>query len=636
MTREWTRRANGRISPTGGRVETIRTIRRRKALPVSERSAGLAAAAFALGIWLLSANSMAQIVCGTSCCSGAQMCCAAQNLCAYTQEDSKNCGGCNAPCTAAQECISGVCTANKCPPGEKQCLVLGNNTCVDTDNDNQNCGNCNTPCSGANACIAGVCTPVCTGATNTNCGGTCVNTANDPSHCGTCANACAAGKICVSGACQDKCSAANFASCGGLCVNKQVDRLNCGACGTVCSTTQHCVAGSCASWSCRSISFATAVNTVVLKNKSAAFGDFDRDGKLDALVVLASSVSGELYTGKGDGTFNFGVAVTLSDATNTGNVFHAVAADLNRDGKLDVIAATNKSPGGYLTLTPGTGSTTFGASVDAGANQGFAGPVLADINNDGLLDFLSAGGWDGGTVPNPFTIELQNSPQGSPQTWGTPTFMDAYDVNQRIPVAIDLNYDGNLDFVSVEYVNGATPAHAAVWLGNGTGSPGAKTSYNVAGTNVRIAEPAVGDLNGDGYPDIVTSHFDYLNLDGGGIDVFLAQSGGGTFNADVVSMSLATATAVVVADFNGDGRLDVAEREWGSSKVSVFPGKGDGTFGTRQDFDFVDGADSSHELFVADFNNDGKPDLAALTTTGTAYHLTVLLNNTTPSVSGCP
>ena len=130
----------------------------------------------------------------------------------------------------------------------------------------------------------------------------------------------------------------------------------------------------------------------------------------------------------------------------------------------------------------------------------------------------------------------------------------------------------------------------------------------------------MGDFNGDGKLDVVS-------INGGGaefeLDVAMGN-GDGTFQYPVVqnifSISQPTPYAMAVGDFNGDGRLDVAL--WGvsgagnTSEVVIFLGNGNGTFNYGNTYAAPNSTDfnpGSNSLFVADFNGDGKLDLAALT-----------------------
>jgi len=187
----------------------------------------------------------------------------------------------------------------------------------------------------------------------------------------------------------------------------------------------------------------------------------------------------------------------------------------------------------------------------------------------------------------------------------------------------DLNGDHVLDVVaSNEY------GTVVVALGNGDGTLGSATSYKVSPIisidgGQYLASIALGDVNGDGSLDIVTANFAT-----GTVSVFLGK-GDGTFSDDVdysVESSATSKTAasdpsfVALGDFNGDGHLDIATANGGSSSAAVLLGKGDGTFATAVTFP-TGGSPSS--LALGDVNHDGKLDLVAATSAG----LTVMLGN---------
>ena len=111
---------------------------------------------------------------------------------------------------------------------------------------------------------------------------------------------------------------------------------------------------------------------------------------------------------------------------------------------------------------------------------------------------------------------------------------------------------------------------------------------------------AVGDFNGDGIPDIALG----VNKDPGEIDVYLGK-GDGTFGEPIKTQTLVGAYSLLAADFNHDGKLDLAALD-GRGTVTVYLGDGKGGFSQQQVFKEILGT----SLQTADFNGDGNLDLA--------------------------
>jgi hypothetical protein len=181
----------------------------------------------------------------------------------------------------------------------------------------------------------------------------------------------------------------------------------------------------------------------------------------------------------------------------------------------------------------------------------------------------------------------------------------------------DFNEDGHPDLAVTN--NAASPSNGlSVLLGNGDGTFRPHVDY---ATGNRPSSVVVGDFNGDGKLDLaVTSGPDNA------VNVLLGN-GDGTFQAQVPYATGINPQWLVAADFNGDGRLDLATANYGpdysNGTVSVFSGNGDGTF--QSQVQYTAGV-NPFGIMAADLNRDGKVDLVVVNNNG-GFGVRVLFGN---------
>jgi|HubBroStandDraft_1064217.scaffolds.fasta_scaffold16673_2 hypothetical protein len=328
---------------------------------------------------------------------------------------------------------------------------------------------------------------------------------------------------------------------------------------------------------------------------SVAVGDLNGDGKLD-LVVADSGTAGtsgdaSVLIGNGDGTFQ----AAVSYQTASDSIFALVIGDFNGDGKLD-IAASDFS--GAVDVFLGNGDGTFRAPVTTSTGPFPEFLTTADFNGDGKLDLAVVNNNN-----TDLTILLGNG--DGTFTAGT-SYTAGYDQIWFDVAAGDVNLDGKPDLVLTSHdltVNGAVGAAQAmvVMLGNGDGTFAAPVGY---GTATGPYAPVIADFNGDGNPDVAVSD-ESANV----VYIFLGN-GDGTFQNSINYAVGVTPEGMAVADFNGDGNVGVATANSISNDASILLGNGNGTFQAARSF--PGGSTGPEPLIVlGDFNGDGKLDLAS-------------------------
>ncbi|MDT5293264.1 MAG: hypothetical protein QOJ76_144, partial [Acidobacteriota bacterium] len=366
-------------------------------------------------------------------------------------------------------------------------------------------------------------------------------------------------------------------------------------------------------------------------------GDFNADGRPD--LAVANSGGGSLSVFVNDGT---GAFLPANNFTVGSSPKALAVGDFNGDGKADVLVANAGSSD--VSLLTGDGTGNFGAARNFNVGQSPIAVAAADFNGDGKLDAALATGGDsvvllpgdgaGGfgakfsfaTGPQPRSIvggdfnrdgkaDLAVAVNGNAQIFlgsGTGAFTPACTGAQLFSlIAADLNADGKLDLIGISGAN-----TVAVMLGTGTGCFGAPTSFSASPSGIQAFGTqalAAADYNGDGKLDVAAVNIASNNLS------LLPGDGTGNLLTPTLFGGGRTPTAIAAADFDGDGKADVASANRDGNNVSLYFGRGEGGFKLTVPV----GADA---VAVADFNGDGKNDLA-VTSSGAPGGVTIFLGD---------
>lgn len=378
-----------------------------------------------------------------------------------------------------------------------------------------------------------------------------------------------------------------------------------------------------------------------------ASGDFNGDGIPD------------IVTGDFNNTAATGITVFLSNSTSTNvnggmqqgvpynpsgsTIFQFVAvADFNKDGKLDVVATNSANlvtcaaqPCGVVEVFTGNGDGTFGqtpatyvtGSSSTDSTRSVLGVVVGDFNGDGWPDVAVVNNYSGTSAD--VAILLND---------GTGKFLPP--VNYALSVlateitAADLNGDGKLDLIIPLYGTSATPGTAvAVLMGNGNGTFQSEADVSLGMNNPYAV--AVGDLNGDGIPDLAVTIEDQVNFNQGIAVAF--GNGDGTFQtATLLASTLQLHQLdnpnpgyVKMVDLNRDGHLDLVYTNTQFGTVGILYNQGAGTFDPPVEFA---AGHRAFDIAVADVNGDGALDVVTTGNAAAFSGINVLLNTSADGI----
>ena len=310
------------------------------------------------------------------------------------------------------------------------------------------------------------------------------------------------------------------------------------------------------------------------------------------------------------GTVNSGTAqLTFTSSTyNTGSGPIVDVADVNGDGKLDLIIPdynTNK-----LTVLTNNGNGGFGLYATLTVGNGPGGVISVDVNGDGKPDLITVNARD-----NTLTVLTNN---GSGIFGLNATLILTAGAQPQVPISTDINGDGKPDLITV---NNSSPGLVTVFTNNGTGVFGLNATYTVGNNPFMII---AADVNGGGFIDLITANYSPANT-----LTVLTNNGSGVFGFSATLQTGIAPQWVAAADLNGDGKVDLISANIGTNTLTVFTNNGNGIFGFNATLT-VGGKPFS--VVAADLNGDGKMDLVcanAYTYPGGANGntLTVLTNS---------
>src|SRR5688572_17097875 len=346
---------------------------------------------------------------------------------------------------------------------------------------------------------------------------------------------------------------------------------------------------------------------IALKSKpsNVAVADLNKDGRLDLIVASEEARTVSVMLGeKGEVPFRAASSQTITLMESPGEM---AVGDVNGDGQLDL--ALDHHDSYNVTLLFGNGRGGFAPAptspvvMKQGQHPHTHGLGMGDFNGDGKLDLATVNNED-----NDISVALGDGRGAFTNAAGSPFAVGP----SPYPLTLaDVNGDGRLDIVSNSSATGpnraqmlATSRALTLLIGDGQGG------FKRNDVPLRTGQPwfaDVGDLNGDRKPDLIATHHDQSAL-----TVVLGDSAGGFREIAGSPFGMGhNVWRAGLADVNGDKRLDVIAAA--DTGVRVMLGDGAGNFKPAPNSPYAT-ARGTWRLALGDLNNDSKPDIVTSNT----------------------
>jgi hypothetical protein len=304
--------------------------------------------------------------------------------------------------------------------------------------------------------------------------------------------------------------------------------------------------------------------------------DLNGDGKMDLVCAHEYGTTVTVLTNNGTGVFGSNATYTVGSGPMS-----VAALDLNGNGKLALVTANyGSSSGNTLTVLTNNGSGVYGSNATLVVGNGPTSVIGADINGDGKPDLISANSQD-----NTLTVLTNNGAGG----FGTNTTLFEGE-NPQCVVAADVNGDGRLDLISGDEYTGMTvqtQVGFTAWRYAVSGGPDWIVATNIASTS------PVAVISANAANSTLT---------------VLTNNGAGIFGSNTTLHVSNGAGITASGDFNGDGRPDlVCVNSGGAGSLTILTNSGNGGFGSNTTFS-VGG--SPNCVAPVDVNGNGRLALA--------------------------
>ncbi|RZP29913.1 T9SS type A sorting domain-containing protein [bacterium] len=337
---------------------------------------------------------------------------------------------------------------------------------------------------------------------------------------------------------------------------------------------------------------AYVIGTAVNGTRSVYAGDMDNDGDTDIIATALNDDQVIVYTNETSGlaTASFVASTVSTSADGARSVF---AADLDNDGDMDIVSASQEDDAIAWYENNGAVNPSWTVSDIATSADGANAIYVADMDNDGDMDIVSASGADD-------AISWYENNGAADPSWTAADIATSADNAMSVFVA-DMDGDGDMDIVSASYND-----DAIAWYENDGAANPSWTATDIATSADGARSVFAADMDGDGDMDIVSASKND--------DAIAWYENDGAANPSWTAVDIATsadgAMSVFAADMDGDGDMDIVSASGIDDAIAWYENDGAANPSWTAT-DIVTNADEARSVFAADMDGDGDMDIVS-------------------------
>ncbi len=310
------------------------------------------------------------------------------------------------------------------------------------------------------------------------------------------------------------------------------------------------------------VSFASPIYLGASSNtRCIATGDYDGDGKID-LAVAVNGFGIYIYRNTSTpGTISFASPTQYNSSTaGTAGTYQMAAGDFNNDGKLDLVYSDFSASIYTMRNTSTVGSISFSLNTVVNNTYATTGISVGDMNGDGSIDIVTS-------CPSNDKMSIIKNTTATSNTTFTFVAAEFFNTGSSYPYRAfvgDFDKDGKLDMIANNH-SGATVSIFRNTGSSGSISMASPVNISTPTSNYRVV---IGDVDGDGYPDIATKSSGenlfsvYKNTSSG--------AGNISFATRIDYAGQAEVSGIVVGDLDGDYVPDIATSGISYNQLRVY------------------------------------------------------------------